>query len=206
MRMKYPVMVFFLSWLVIESVSSGEEHRIYEIRTLKSVPVLDGKVKDDPAWKTMPFAGDFFNLTQREAKVALTKPQRQTRFSMGATEEALYIGVICLEAEIDKITPSGGDNNPGICTGDGLEIFLWPDVAETYHHLMVSATGARWNGRKFYSETGKCKPTKGKIFTRWKLKYHLSFSVLSPAKETCGGEISAEILFWETAEEAPVGL
>ena len=144
------IMIPFMSLLVVSSMAQAtvdKQKRVYKVQAMAEPPVFDGETERDRAWEKIPLAADFIKVGSDE----LFEEGRQTQFRMGVTEEALYIGIMCLEPEGEKLSVKAKDGQVGIASDDGVEIFLFPAGADTYYQFMVGAKGARWNGRDLYS-------------------------------------------------------
>ncbi len=116
----------------------AEEER-YTCRALALEPVLDGKVEGDASWKDAAAEGRFHRFGSAEP------PSRKTRFRIGSTDEALFIGVECEEPETGKLKsalPDMGD----LWTEDSIEMFILPRGSDAYYQFIVNASGSRWNG------------------------------------------------------------
>ena len=120
--------------------SVSAEEKVYRCRRLSREPVLDGRVAGDRAWEGVSAAASFVRVGDH------APASKKTTFRMGYTPQALYIAVECEEPETSKITATRGDGDIGICFDDGVEVFLFPEGAESYYQFMVSAVGSRWNG------------------------------------------------------------
>ena len=144
------IMIPFISLLVVSSMAQAaadKQKRVYKVQAMAEPPVFDGETERDRAWEKIPLATDFIKMGSTE----LFEERRQTQFRMAVTEDALYIGIMCLEPEGEKLSVKAKDGEVGIASDDGVEIFLFPEGADTYFQFMVGAKGARWNGRDIFS-------------------------------------------------------
>lgn len=134
---------FLMVLLLLVNLSSlvfSAEVRIYRAFYLEREPLLDGKLKNDPAWENVPVSSGFVGLGSN----VLAAP-RQTFFRIGYNEEALYIGIKCLEPEPEMIKAELKDME-NLWAEDSIEIFIFPKDADNYYQFVVNAIGSRWNG------------------------------------------------------------
>ncbi|MBO4511858.1 MAG: hypothetical protein J5746_03755 [Victivallales bacterium] len=87
--------------------------------------VVDGKL-DEAAWKAAPKTSNFIRLKSQAGKPI----KDQTQFMVLADDEAVYLGVICLDSNIKDLHWGGS-----IWTSDSIEMFLSPagNPVEYYH-------------------------------------------------------------------------
>ncbi len=105
-------------------------------------PRLDGLL-DDACWQSALRADGFSNLSRPD------EPARdQTIFRVAFDDEALYVGVECLESRMDllrrDLAAMGASFNYEIA--EAIEIFLDPPRGKRFaHHFLVGANGATAN-------------------------------------------------------------
>ena len=102
-------------------------------------PVLDGDVRDDPAWQNIPAATGFSVLGGdfTEAK--------QTSFQACWDDAALYLAVTCEEPDVSKMVLKirhGGE----VWLDDGIEVFVQPTARGQTYQFGVTAGAARGCG------------------------------------------------------------
>ena len=130
-----PIFLFLLSSSALSAVK-----RVYPCYRLIQEPVLDGKLKNDPAWENIPQMTGFIKFGSNSLA------SKQTSFRICYTSEAIYIGIECEEPEIEKIKAKSKDEDTHIFSEDSIEIFLFPKEADNYYQFVVNAIGSRWNG------------------------------------------------------------
>ncbi|MFB3897184.1 MAG: hypothetical protein ACE14V_12865 [bacterium] len=147
-----------------------EQLRSYPCYRLKHLPVIDGRIQDDPAWQTVPIASEFL-LLEHELKLA----PKQTTVRMGYTATDLYLGIICLEPEMDKLKSVLPDKD-NLWREDSSEIFMLPKGSKAYNHFAVNAIGSRWNNKLTGDNkvTWQAKAFKGDQF--WSIELKIPFT------------------------------
>lgn len=184
---------YILKLTTPELSTRTQEKVVYPCYRLVEEPVLDGNVKDDPAWKSVPEATGFVQLGNNS--IAL----RHTCFRMGYTPEAVYFGIECDDPDVGKIKAQAGDGDVRICTEDSVEIFLFPKGAKSYHQFMINTIGSRWNGigmggPKMPLGNWQAKVHKGNVFFSIEIK--IPFAILGQIpkdKEIWQGNIGRNI-------------
>jgi hypothetical protein len=133
--------IYFLLVLLVLSTSKsfGEEKRVYLCHRLTREPILDGKIRSDPAWEGIQPATDFIKLGSESLA------SKQTSFKIGYTAESLFIGVECEEPEIGKIKAKAKDSDVAICSDDSVEIFIVSRDTNEYYQFVINAIGSRWS-------------------------------------------------------------
>ena len=133
--------IFLVSVFLLVNLSSytfANEKRFYLCFPLTKNPVLDGKLRDDPAWKNISVETNFVKIN------TLSLSSKQTSFKMGYNSEALYIGVECEEPEIEKVKSELKDME-SLWKEDSIEIFIFPKGAKNYNQFVINTIGSRWN-------------------------------------------------------------
>ena len=110
----------------------------YPCHRLKCKPTLDGKINNDPAWKTISLAEGKFLVFNKDFPA-----DKQTSFKIGYTPEAFYIAVKCMEPNPENIIAKAKDGGD-LFREDSIEIFILPKGSETYYQFAVNALGSRW--------------------------------------------------------------
>lgn len=134
------ILCLFLILLILPSVAFAKEKRNYPCYRMIKEPILDGRLRNDPAWKNIPAATSFVKFGTDF--LALT--QKQTFFKIGYNPDALYIGIECKEPEIEKIIAKLKDMGR-LWTEDSIEVFIFPKGTDTYYQFIVNAIGSRWD-------------------------------------------------------------
>ncbi len=160
-------------FLILLSSAGFSENKIYPCYRLSKEPVLDGRIKDDPAWQNIPVA-TAFNRLGGKSLLAL----KQTFFRMGYSMNSIYIAVLCIESEMEGIKAEFKDMGK-LWNEDSIEIFLFPKESEKYYQFIVNAIGSRWNRK---GSTGKmplddwtAKVYKGADY--WSLEVKIPFEI-----------------------------
>ena len=191
---KFILHSFALSLLFIFSFPTFAEEKNYSCYRLTKEPALDGRLKNDPAWKNIPEIFGFVKLGCN------SPPLKQTSFKIGYTPEALYFGVECEEPEIEKIEAKYKDGDVRIWTEDSVEIFIFPKGADNYYQFMINTIGSRWNGIGLGGPTiplgnWRAETYKGKDC--WSVEVKIPFKIFGKVpedKEVWSGNISRNIL------------
>ena len=84
------------------------------------VPVLDGEVLSDPAWKVAEPMTGFWQTRPDEGKPATEK----TEVRIVYTDEVLYFGVVCYDREPSKIIVAGSLRDSFLGNSDSFSIIL----------------------------------------------------------------------------------
>lgn len=113
-----------------------KEKIIYYCYPMKKEPLMDGKIKGDPAWDNIPYGIGFYRLGTGYPSL------KQTKIKVGFREKFLYFGVECEEPEIRKIFSMGKDGDP-LWMEDSIEIFFVPPKKEECIQFIVNTEGAR---------------------------------------------------------------
>ncbi len=183
-----------LTLLLLISLSSFgfAEEKIYPCYKLTKEPVLDGKVRNDPAWENIPEATGFVALGSN------TLSPKQTSFKMGYSVEGIYIGVECEEPEIENIKAKFKDMG-NLWEEDSIEVFIFPKGAETYFQFIVNTDGARFNSKGLGGSLPlwdwQAKTYKGEDY--WSAEVRIPFEVFGTIPkdgEVWTGNISRNIL------------
>ena len=114
--------------------------RRYPCFRMKSQPVIDGIIDNDPAWDTIPAETGFVTPFIETFKMNYP-PSQQTTFKAGYDSSSIYFAVKCEEPWVRYLKQRKNDIFE---KDDGIEIFLQPAGAARYHHFIVNATGVKW--------------------------------------------------------------
>jgi hypothetical protein len=141
------VIVFVLgvsSILLFDGCADSTQGRTYPCYRIKTEPVIDGVVTNDPAWKTIPSETGF--VTEFIETFGMNyAPSQQTFFKLGYDSENLYLAVDCEEPWVQYLKP-GRSEDQAFQKDDGIELFLSPGQADETRHFIVNALGSRWSG------------------------------------------------------------
>ena len=92
--------------------------------SVKKLPLLDGKVREDSAWAIAPPATDFFQTTPNEGQPATER----TEVRIVYTADTLYFGVVCYDRDPQHIIISESRRDSPLDETDCFQIIL-----DTYH-------------------------------------------------------------------------
>ncbi len=87
---------------------------------LSAVPLLDGRITDDPAWTGVVPISDFWQVRPDEGRPAT----QRTKVYVGFTDESLYIGVICFDDEVGEIISSDSRRDASLDDTDSFRVIL----------------------------------------------------------------------------------
>lgn len=163
---------FIILVILIPAFTLQGAEKKYLCSRLAREPLLDGRVREDPAWKDIPASGDFVKMG---GEVSASK---KTYFKIGYTPEALFIGVECEEPEPGKIKAVLKDMEP-LYQEDSIEIFILRKGEENFHQFVANAIGSRWNyiARKEISLAGwQANTYIGENY--WSIELKFPFSIL----------------------------
>jgi|GEM_PF-2091179 len=121
-----------------KNFAGGRELLSYPCYPMKQEPLVDGKVKGDPAWDNIPYGTGFYRLGTDYPSL------RQTKIKVGYREKTLFLGIECEEPEMKKIVPAGKDGGP-LWGEDSIEVFLLPPGQKECLQFIVNTAGARTN-------------------------------------------------------------
>ncbi|MBN1445540.1 MAG: carbohydrate-binding family 9-like protein [Candidatus Omnitrophica bacterium] len=161
------------------------ENRTYPCYRLAKTPLIDGEVTGDGAWDNIPSATGFFALRSNYVVA-----KKQTSFKMMHDGEAIYIGIHCVEPNVDLLVTKAQDNDVNIWQDDSVEIFIFPQGAKKYIQFMISAAGKRWNGigepgsQPIALSNWQAATVRGQDY--WEVEIKIPFSVLG--KKPADGE------------------
>lgn len=120
------------------------ENKVYN----KDCITLDGRL-DEPAWESAKAYTGFQRLGTRNA----VADELQTFFRILPCEDRVYIGIKCMEPNIEALKASVG----GSFAADSVEVFLSPSGnAYDFYQFLVSPKGAKIS--IYYEEAGVIKP------------------------------------------------
>ena len=147
-----------------------------------TVPVVDGHIEDDPAWREVPWNGDFTILRKPDA------PNCATRFKALYTADALYLAVECEEKNVGKMRFE--ERPVEFWLYDVTELFFEPMPGEVLHMIfsahdskneqMPGATLVRTKGQTAWA-------AKSRIGTdRWTTEYLLPLALINVDPSAAG--------------------
>ena len=109
----------------------------YPVHRLSRAPALDGKVEGDAVWKHIPRATGFRVLG------GTRQVPKQTWFKIGFTDEALHVGVVCEEPDMDRVADEAEDGSAHVYGDDGVEVFVYPAQSDKVFQVIANTKGAR---------------------------------------------------------------
>lgn len=120
------------------------ENKLYS----KDCVTLDGRM-DEPAWESAKTYTGFQRLGTKD----VVADELQTYFKILPCEDRIYIGVKCMEPNIEQLKASVG----GSFAADSVELFLSPSGnAYDFYQFLISSKGAKIS--IYYEEAGVIKP------------------------------------------------
>lgn len=160
------ITVFVSLSFIAGSYASSGTRLSYTAYFVDNPIIIDGYL-DDHSWNNLPLATGF---------KPLSKPgiftEKQTSFKIGWNEKVLYMGVICDEPDIEKIS---GDS----LWLDGLEIFI-AHAFPGYQQLAINTNGNfAWVGYNCKTEAAVSKGNK-----RWTAEIAIPFTEFGGIPET----------------------
>ena len=111
--------------------------------------VIDGKL-DEAAWKAVPKNSGFIRMASQAGKPI----KDQTEFAVLADDEAVYLGITCLDSNIKDLRWGGS-----LWTSDSIEMFLSPAGNPVeYYHFAVGCQNDTYS--MYRAEGGSITPDK----------------------------------------------
>lgn len=107
---------------ILLSGIAAAQHERPSTRALKiePAPTIDGNVRTDPAWRSVPPATQFVQKNPVEGNPA----SERTEVRLVYTSTALYVGVICFDRSPDGIIISGTRRDSSLDNSDSFRIIL----------------------------------------------------------------------------------
>ena len=134
---RLPVLVTLLMLLVCRGAAVAGAPMSYPCHQPPRPPVMDGEVRGDPAWSSLPAVTGFSVLGDGYAQA------KQTVVQACWDPQSLYVAFVCEEPDVAAMKFSvvdGGD----AWLDDGVEIFLQPaGPGGQVYQLVVTARGAK---------------------------------------------------------------
>jgi len=171
-------------------------------------PVIDGKL-NDAAWKEKVALAPFVPfVTARDYDLV-----GKTRVWMTFDEENLYVGFLCKDPEMDKVSAFTfqDEQKRG---NDRVEVAISADAKSTaYYHIMVDCDNARWDsltkaGKEIYGKdsswTGKYRNAARKEKDQWVVEVAIPWETLGMEAPGAGDRLKGNLLRWRHAR--PDGL
>lgn len=87
---------------------------------IKTAPVIDGEVLDDPVWKSAVPTSGFWQTMPEDGQPASEKTEVRILY----TENAIYFGVVCYDREPQNIIVSESRRDASLTETDGFQIVL----------------------------------------------------------------------------------
>ena len=134
----------FGSLTVAQEVSEAEGPSV-RASFLQTTPILDGQIQGDPAWDSIEPISNFTQILPDAGSSASMK----TEVYIGYTSDALHIGFVCFEDDINDMYPSGNG-----WESDGVVVVL-----DTYQNQVTgygfstNQVGAEWDTSLFNGNT-----------------------------------------------------
>ncbi len=132
------ILTTLFAWLAPPTASAAERP-VCPVYRLATAPTIDGNVRDDPAWKTVPGLTGFHVLGGGYTFA------KQSTVRVGWTTNALYISMDCEEPDIKRIADARKDGDR-LWLDNGVELFLQRPGAAAIFQFIVNTSGARTMG------------------------------------------------------------
>ncbi|MGD9495542.1 MAG: carbohydrate-binding family 9-like protein [Armatimonadota bacterium] len=115
----------------------GYDIKVYACPRAEVAVVVDGTL-DDPAWERAPLAGRFTYYDRPEPV------EPPTQMQLAYDDANLYVGVMCAEPRMDKLTPvAHARDSREVFHGETIEIFVDPDHDHgRYYQFGINAAGS----------------------------------------------------------------
>lgn len=124
-----------------------------QVIPLEGKLVLDGKL-DDPAWSKAVLQTGFSLLKSRNKS---NKQPVQTEFRVLSDRDHLYIGIRCLEPNMQDLVVKAGAGSENVWYEDSVELFLAPcGRKEKFYQFVITAGNIHW--QQYYEEAGNITP------------------------------------------------
>ena len=108
------------------------ETKLYD----KNCITMDGRM-DEPVWETVPAYTGFSKL----GSGAEVPEDSQTIFKILPCEDRVYVGVKCMEPEMDRLKASSDNSMNHV---DAVELFVAPSGSDyDYYQFFISAKGSK---------------------------------------------------------------
>lgn len=137
------LLVLTTTFIRCVSVAGGaerhEETPNYPVYRLLASPGIDGDVRGDPAWRTVPGVTGFRVLGGGYAVA------KQSTARIGWTDSVLYIAMDCEEPDIDLIDDKGKDGG-ALWLDNGVEMFIQLPRSSEILQFIVNTAGQRIMG------------------------------------------------------------
>ena len=167
------------AFVCLVSIPAGAEppakRARYDVYRLAAAPKLDGDVRNDSAWKTIPAASGFHALGGGYTVA------KQSTARAAWTDDALYVAMVCEEPDIALIKDQLKDGDP-LWKDNGVEIFIQLPGKPGVLQCCVNTIGSHAMGEgKLDIKKWQAAARKGKDV--WSLEMKIPFAVLG-AKPT----------------------
>ena len=121
------------------------ETKLYD----KNCITMDGRM-DEPVWETVPAYTGFSKL----GSGAEVPEDSQTIFKFLPCEDRVYVGVKCMEPEMDRLKASSDNSMNHV---DAVELFIAPSGSDyDYYQFFISAKGSK--SSVYWEEAGVIRP------------------------------------------------
>ncbi|MEM5832345.1 MAG: sugar-binding protein [Candidatus Aenigmatarchaeota archaeon] len=160
-----------------------------EIKTLKipKIPkgsiIIDGNLNEE-CWKSSVLVKDFYLYGKKDRK-----PKVETKSYLLYDDDYLYIGFICDEPNMDKITANVKEKDGPVWTDDCIEILIDPDKnPQNFWHIIINTLNilydAKTSDTKFNIKGLLSGVKKGNNF--WSIEVAIPFLEISNKKPVFG--------------------
>ncbi len=157
-----------------------KDRPVVTIPLLAKPPKLEAQLKD-PFWLAAKALKEFQPLSGLP-----DPPKQQTQAFVGTTSAALYVGVRCMESDLDGLKGKEAPRDSAIWRDDEVEVFLLPgeDSEKPYYQISANAAGTlsdafnrnkKWNGEGVQVKVGREE-------NAWTVVFEIPFPALQLSK------------------------
>jgi|GEM_PF-2728003 len=146
--------------LVAVTAGALQAEPVYPVYPVAQPPKIDGRIDDDAAWRTIPWAAGFHKIGKSDFRTL-----KQTTFKMAYDRHYIYVAVHCDEPDIANVKGSI-DYNPSMWREDCTEVLIQPKQQDVYRQYIINPNGARLSASRSES-TGVW--SDGSPFDQWQV-------------------------------------
>ena len=134
----------FSALLPARAIAQNENRRSFPAVRVETPPVLDGEVRDDPAWQEITPTGGFTQTTPDEGRPA----SQRTEVRVIYTQDAIYFSFICYDDDPDTIVVSGTRRDTSLAEQDSV-LFILDTYLDQQNGFVfgTNPTGLQYDGQ-----------------------------------------------------------
>jgi len=103
-----------------QTLDSTSPRPVAQANELTTVPVVDGNVLDDPAWRTAEAITDFWQIQPNAGEPA----SQDTAVYIGYTDTAIYVGIVAYDDEPQEIISTDTRRDSSLDNTDSIKIMF----------------------------------------------------------------------------------